>query len=450
MDPGQFGAVGGRDRRADRTVALSYTDAVTQTACWEERSQVCDEIRRTLAEVRRRTPSAVPAWGPRGTTPRLTIRGTTAGAPPPPPPPPYFTSPHLHLHLHLHLTSPHLTSPHLTSPHLTSPHLTSPHLTSPHLTSPHLTSPHLTSPNLISPHLTSPHLTSPPPHLTSPHLTSPHPTSPHLTPPHLTSPHLTSPHLTSPHLTSPHLTSPHLTSPHHLHLSSPHLTSPPPHLTAPHRTAPCPTPPHPSSPHLILQLLLHLGPGLCQGPLEVVDELPLLPQLGLPQVSHPDLVHHPQPWGDDAAQPHRVQVREHEGPRHKDRPLQHADGGRHPEAEAAQQARLQAVQEQDDEERCEVQEVEHGGAEDHAVDGSAERQGPGAGGGRGGGGVAESRHVRDGKVHADGVLEARHVAIPVPRELHRRQQRAHRQDIGRIRPHLLEPARGRRGRPGVQ
>ena len=106
MDPGQFGAVGGRDRRADRTVALSYTDAVTQTACWEERSQVCDEIRLTLAEVRRRTPSAVLVWGPRGTTPRLTVRGTTAGAPPLPPPPP-----------------PHLTSPHLTSPHLTSPHL---------------------------------------------------------------------------------------------------------------------------------------------------------------------------------------------------------------------------------------------------------------------------------------------------------------------------------------
>ena len=32
---GQIGAVGGRDRRADRTVALSYTGVVTQTACWE-------------------------------------------------------------------------------------------------------------------------------------------------------------------------------------------------------------------------------------------------------------------------------------------------------------------------------------------------------------------------------------------------------------------------------
>ena len=64
VDQGQFGAVGGRDRRADRTVALSYTDVVTQTACWEERSQVCDEIRLALAEVRRRTPSAEPAWGP--------------------------------------------------------------------------------------------------------------------------------------------------------------------------------------------------------------------------------------------------------------------------------------------------------------------------------------------------------------------------------------------------
>ena len=88
VDLGQIGAVGGRDRRADRTVALSYTGVVTQTACWEERSEVCDEIRLTLAEVRRRTPSAEPAWGPRGTTPRLTVRGTTAGAPPPPPPPP--------------------------------------------------------------------------------------------------------------------------------------------------------------------------------------------------------------------------------------------------------------------------------------------------------------------------------------------------------------------------
>ena len=51
VDLGQIGAVGGRDRRADRTVALSYTGVVTQTACWEERSQVCDEIRLTLAEV---------------------------------------------------------------------------------------------------------------------------------------------------------------------------------------------------------------------------------------------------------------------------------------------------------------------------------------------------------------------------------------------------------------
>ena len=91
VDPRQVGAVGGRDRRADRTVALSYTGALTQTACWEGRSQVCDEIRLTLAEVRRRTPSAVPAWGPRGTTPRLTVRGTAAGAPPPPPPPPVFS-----------------------------------------------------------------------------------------------------------------------------------------------------------------------------------------------------------------------------------------------------------------------------------------------------------------------------------------------------------------------
>ena len=45
-----------------------------------------EEIRLTLAEVRRRTPSAERAWGPRGMTPRLTVRGTTASAPPPPPP----------------------------------------------------------------------------------------------------------------------------------------------------------------------------------------------------------------------------------------------------------------------------------------------------------------------------------------------------------------------------
>ena len=63
VDLGQFGAVGGWDRRADRTVALSYTDVETQTACWEGRSEVCDEIRLALAEVRRRTPSA----GLRGT-----------------------------------------------------------------------------------------------------------------------------------------------------------------------------------------------------------------------------------------------------------------------------------------------------------------------------------------------------------------------------------------------
>ena len=64
---------------------------------------MCDEIHLTLAEVRRRTPSAEPAWGPPGTTPRLTVRGTTAGAPPPPPPP--------------HHTTPHHTTPHHTTPH---------------------------------------------------------------------------------------------------------------------------------------------------------------------------------------------------------------------------------------------------------------------------------------------------------------------------------------------
>ena len=37
-------------------MALSFTGAETRTACWEERPQVCDEIRLALAEVRRRTP----------------------------------------------------------------------------------------------------------------------------------------------------------------------------------------------------------------------------------------------------------------------------------------------------------------------------------------------------------------------------------------------------------
>ena len=41
-------------------MALSFTGAETRTPCWEERPQVCDEIRAevrlALAEVRRRTP----------------------------------------------------------------------------------------------------------------------------------------------------------------------------------------------------------------------------------------------------------------------------------------------------------------------------------------------------------------------------------------------------------
>ena len=120
VDPGQFGAVGGRDRRADRTVALSYTGALTQTACWEGRSQVCDEIRLTLAEVRRRTPSDVPAWGPRGTTPRLTVTETAAGAPPPPPPPPPHPSTPLH-------TPPHPSTTLHTPPQRSTPLHTPPH-----------------------------------------------------------------------------------------------------------------------------------------------------------------------------------------------------------------------------------------------------------------------------------------------------------------------------------
>ena len=39
-------------------MALSYTGAGTRTACWEERPQVCGEIRPAVAEVRRRTPLA--------------------------------------------------------------------------------------------------------------------------------------------------------------------------------------------------------------------------------------------------------------------------------------------------------------------------------------------------------------------------------------------------------
>ena len=46
--------VGDRDLEADRTVALSFPGAETRMACWEERPQVCGEIRLALAEVRRR------------------------------------------------------------------------------------------------------------------------------------------------------------------------------------------------------------------------------------------------------------------------------------------------------------------------------------------------------------------------------------------------------------
>ena len=38
-------------------MALSYTGAGTRTACWEERPQVCGEVRLALVEVRRRTPT---------------------------------------------------------------------------------------------------------------------------------------------------------------------------------------------------------------------------------------------------------------------------------------------------------------------------------------------------------------------------------------------------------
>ena len=243
MDPGQFGAVGGRDRRADRTVALSCTDAVTQTACWEEHSQVCDEIRLTLAEVRRRTPSAVPAWGPRGTTPRLTVRGTAAGAPPPPPP--HITSHHITSH---HITSHHITSHHITSHHITSYHITSHHITSHHITSHYITSHYITSHHITSHHITSHHITSH--HITSHHITSHHITSHHITSHHITSHHITSHHITSHHITSHHITSHHITS-HHItshHITSHHITSH--HITSHHITSHHVTSRHVTSHHI--------------------------------------------------------------------------------------------------------------------------------------------------------------------------------------------------------
>ena len=94
---------------------------------------MCDEIRLTLAEVRRRTPSAVPAWGPRGTTPRLTVRGTAAGAPPPPPPPLHCTAlpcPALHCTA---LPCPSLPCPALPCPALPCPALHCPALPFPAL-----------------------------------------------------------------------------------------------------------------------------------------------------------------------------------------------------------------------------------------------------------------------------------------------------------------------------
>ena len=166
VDLGQFGAVGGRDRRADQTVALSYTDVVTKTACWEERSQVCDEIRLTLAEVRRRTPSAVPAWGPRGTTPRLTVRGTTAGAPPPPPP--YRTLPYR--------TVPYPTLPYHTLPYPTVPYPSLPYRTLPYPTVPYPTIPYPTVPYRTPPYPTLPYRTLPYPTIS--YRTVPYPTLP--------------------------------------------------------------------------------------------------------------------------------------------------------------------------------------------------------------------------------------------------------------------------------
>ena len=58
-----FQTVAERDPEADQTVVLSFTGSETWTACWEERPQVCDEIRLALAEVRRGTTLA----GLRGT-----------------------------------------------------------------------------------------------------------------------------------------------------------------------------------------------------------------------------------------------------------------------------------------------------------------------------------------------------------------------------------------------
>ena len=47
-------------------MALPLTDAETMTACWEERPEVCGEIRLALAEVTRRTPEARVHGNPRG------------------------------------------------------------------------------------------------------------------------------------------------------------------------------------------------------------------------------------------------------------------------------------------------------------------------------------------------------------------------------------------------
>ena len=193
VDPGQFGAVGGRDRRADRAVALSYTDVVTQTACWEERSQVCDEIRLALAEVRRRTPCRACVGPPRDDAKahRTWDRGRRSSS--------SSSSIPSHLIPSHPIPSRPVSSHHITSHHITSHHITSHHITSHHITSHHITSHHITSHHITSHHITSLHITSR--HITSHHVTSHHITSHHTTPHHSTSHHITSYHITSHHIT---------------------------------------------------------------------------------------------------------------------------------------------------------------------------------------------------------------------------------------------------------
>ena len=126
VDQGQFGAVGGRDRRAHRTVALSYTDAVSQTACWEERSQ---GVRRG---------SSYSSGGKTGDS-----LGCACVGPPRDDATAHRTWDHGRRSSSSSSSTPHHTTPHHTTPHHTTPHHTTPHHTTPHHTTPHHTTPQL-------------------------------------------------------------------------------------------------------------------------------------------------------------------------------------------------------------------------------------------------------------------------------------------------------------------